>query len=285
MESILNRSHNAGEGEGRGSVGAPPVSARGVSVVIIAQDEEERIAEAIRSCAGFADEVVLVDGGSRDRTREIAAALGCTVYENPWPGYAEQRNFGAGKALHPWILFLDADESVGEDLARAIREWKIDPQVREEGFEIKRVGDFLGRWMDAEWLVRLYDRRLHRVGDRVLHETVDVSRDKLGRLDGTLWHRGFRSVSEHERRFGRYTDLEVQQALADGRSFSLPRLLLRPPARFVERYVLRGLWRKGVAGLAVALIWFNYEVMKELKLYERTRRRKNDEVRRQAADT
>lgn len=263
-------------GNGEGGVRSAPAGAsasqRTVSVVIIAQDEEGRIAQAIRSCAGFADEVVVVDGGSRDGTREAAAALGCTVHENPWPGYARQRNFGAEKALHPWILFLDADEIVGEDLAEAISRWKRDPDGQEEGFEIRRVGDFLGRWMGSEHLVRLYDRRRHRVGDRHLHETVDVPREKLGRLEGTLWHHGFRSLSEHERRFGRYTDQEVDQALAENRSFSLSRLLLRPPARFVERYVVRGLWRKGIPGLAAALMWFNYEVMKELKLYERVRR-------------
>lgn len=248
------------------SLSGPP---RPISVVIIAQDEEERLAAAVRSCVAFADEILVVDGGSRDGTVALAGKLGCRVEGNPWPGYAAQRNFGAGRARHDWIFFLDADEVVGADLAEALKVWKAGPEPQEGSFAVHRIGDFMGCWIGGHDLVRLYDRRLGRVGDALVHETIQIPGQAApGRLTGTLWHHGFRSLSDHVVRFSRYTDLEARQDFAAGRRFSLARMLLRPPARFLQRWLLRGLWKRGVPGLAASLFWLWYEVLRELKLWE-----------------
>lgn len=241
---------------------------RAVSAVIIAQNEAPRIGNAIRSCKPFADEVLVVDGGSEDDTVGVAEALGARVLSNAWPGYAAQRNFAAEKAAHDWIFFLDADEVVGEDLSAALNRWKGDSAGDRGGYAIHRIGDFLGRWMGDEEIVRLYDRRRHRVNDAVLDEVIEVPEEELGKLEGTLWHYGFRSLREHEGRFARYTEMWAREACARGVRFSLLRLLFKPPARFLQRYILRGLWRRGVPGLGAAAYWFYFEVLRELKIYE-----------------
>ncbi|MBD2101120.1 glycosyltransferase family 2 protein [Leptolyngbya sp. FACHB-261] len=240
-----------------------------ISVVIIAQDEEERIAQAIRSCQGFADEIVVIDGGSQDTTVQTAETLGCTVYVNPWPGYARQRNFGAQKATHAWIFFIDSDEVVSEELAASLRNWKKQPVPGVDAFSVYRIGDFLGTWLPkGGYLIRLYNKEVFSIKEVLVHEEPDVGNATVGKLPGTLWHHGFRSIEDHVRRFNKYTDLEAQKAYLAGRKFSWARLLLRPPARFLQKYIVQGLYRKGAAGFAVAGFWSYYEFLQEMKVYE-----------------
>ncbi|MEB3339122.1 MAG: glycosyltransferase family 2 protein [Leptolyngbyaceae bacterium] len=243
---------------------------RSISVVIITQDEEVRTADAIRSCLGFADELIVVDGGSRDRTVANAQALGCQVYINPWPGYAEQRNFGIAKATHEWIFLLDSDEVVSEELAAAFVGWKHAPKVHADVFAVKRVNNFLGIWLEgqAEYMTRLYRKSLFRIKDVLVHEGPDVGKAKVIKLSGILWHHSFRNLDDQIRRFHKYTDLEAQQAYQRGKPFSLIRLVLKPPARFLQRYVLQRLFRQGVPGFAYSILWTYYDFLREIKLYE-----------------
>lgn len=250
----------------------PPLGTTGpqrVSVVIITQNEVDRLVRAVASCRAFADEIVVIDGGSTDDTVAQARALGCAAYENPWPGYAKQRNFGIERATHPWIFMLDSDEIVDDELAAAINRWKTAP-LAAYALSIRRIGDFLGRWMDggkSEYHVRLHHREKFTIPDVLVHEKPDVGSHAVQHLGGTMWHYGFRSVSDALTRFDRYTDLEAAEA-ARTRRFSALRLLLRPPARFVQRYFWQGLFRKGYAGLTVAVLWSWYEFLREIKLYE-----------------
>lgn len=250
---------------GSGSSTRPALSA-----VIIAQQEAERIERCIRSCWKVADEVVVVDGGSTDATPEIALRLGCKVIENPWPGYAAQRNVGVDHADGDWVLFVDADEEVGDDLAGA-----IDDELRSwpgwDAYGVQRIGDFMGRWMAPDLQVRLCRRDLAVFPSVLVHETIAVEPHRVGKLAGTLWHHGFRSIEDHVARFDRYTSLEADQAWRHGRRPALSRLVARPPARVAEKYLLRGLWRRGIPGLAVAGFWGYYEFLRELKLFERAR--------------
>jgi glycosyltransferase involved in cell wall biosynthesis len=239
---------------------------RSVSVVLITQDEEASMARAIASCRPFADEIVVVDGGSRDGSVQRARELGCTVVENPWPGYAAQRNAGIACAGCEWIFLIDSDEVVGRDLADAILAWKQRPESA-DAFVLTRRTDLLGRWMAVDPQIRLHHRRL-RFSDQLVHERLDVSSASLEPLPGTLWHYGFRSMNDMVDRYNRYTDLEAQQAMRQ-RGFSLLRLLLRPPLRFARNYLLRGLVFKGIPGFTKAsLLAFN-ELLAEAKLFER----------------
>lgn len=238
--------------------------------MIIAKDESERIARCIASVASVSDETLVVDACSSDDTVALARRLGCRVLVNAWPGYGPQRNFGADHATHDWILWLDADETVGEDLGRSLAAWKEDPPTDVAAFRVRRIGDFMGHWLPeaADWQVRLYDRRRCRVIERLVHERVDPGHGPVGALAGTLWHAGFRSVHDHVERFNQYTSLDARAAAQEGERFSFLRLLARPPLRFVQRYLLQGLYRHGVPGLGVALLWTYYEALRELKLLE-----------------
>ncbi|WP_199295809.1 MULTISPECIES: glycosyltransferase family 2 protein [unclassified Trichocoleus] len=251
---------------------------RSISTVIIAQNEEECIANAIQSCLPFADEIVVVDGGSQDATVQISESLGCKVYTNPWPGYSKQRNFGADQAKHDWIFFLDADEVVDTELAIAISAWKTGLEPTTKALSVKRVGDFFGKWLDsrAEAHVRLYDKTQCRIKDVLVHEGPDVKDDPVTLLPGTLWHQGFRDMSDLVIRFNKYTDLDANQAHLLGKKFSLIRLLLKPPAKFLQQYLWYGMYRQGLAGFTLASLWSYYIFLKEIKLYEIDWRAKGD---------
>jgi len=243
---------------------------RQISIVIIAQNEEECIANAIQSCQPFADEIVVVDSGSQDATVQIAQALGCQVYYNPWAGYSNQRNFGADKAQHNWIFFIDADEVIDNQLAIALLEWKQSPTIAANAFSAVRIGDFWDTWLDTrpEYHTRLYNKTVFRIKDILVHEGPDVKDAPVVKLPGVIWHYGFRDISDLVIRFNRYTDLDAQQAHHNGTRFSLLRLLLKPSAKFVQQYLWYGMFRQGMAGFTLSGLWSFYIFLKEIKLYE-----------------
>ncbi|MEC0227202.1 glycosyltransferase family 2 protein [Paenibacillus alba] len=245
------------------------VGKHGLSVVIIAQNDESRIGSAISSCKSFADEIVVIDGGSKDATVRVSEQLGCKVFTNAWPGYAKQRIYGSDRATYDWIFVIDTDEVVSEPLAAAIRELKLDLSDTSRAYSVLRIGDFLGRWMGkGEQLVRLYNRTEFQYRDSLVHETPDVPQDKVAYLPGILWHYGFRSIHDHIQRFNKYTDLEAEGAVAQGKRFNIVRMMVRPPLRIVQKYIFQGLYKKGIPGLAVSLFWGMYEFLVCIKQYE-----------------
>jgi glycosyltransferase involved in cell wall biosynthesis len=248
-----------------------------ISVVIIAQDDETRISNAIKSCQAFADEVVVIDGGSKDASMQVSAQLGCKVFSNPWPGYAKQRTFGVEHASHDWIFFIDTDEVVSKELADDILQLKSHLKDGKAAYSVYRIGDFLGKWLDrGEHLVRLYNRKYYQIKDNLVHEAIDVDSGQVVKLKGILWHYGFRSIHDHIQRFNKYTDLEAQTAYIHSKPFRITSLLFLPPARFLQKYILHGLFKKGVAGFAVSIFWVMYEYQVCFKHYELSQMQKQD---------
>ena len=240
-----------------------------LSAVIIAQDEEENLGATLES-ARFCDEVLVVDSGSRDRTRELAAAAGARVVVNePWPGFVAQRNFATGTARHDWVLAIDADERVSPEL-RAEVEALRERGPEHPGYRIPRVAIYLGREIRAtDWYpdpqLRLFDRRRGRWQGAFVHESVTVD-GTVGRLRGELVHRPYRDVSAHLRKIDVYTTLWAQQSFEAGRPASVLDLAFVPPWTFLRNYVLRGGLALGAAGFAVSSLNAYYTFIKLLKL-------------------
>lgn len=247
----------------------PPLSA-----VIIAMDEERRIAGAVRSAA-WADEVLVVDGGSRDRTVEAAREAGARVVENPWPGFAEQKNFGASRARHDWILSLDADERVSDALAASVRSLG-DAVGRFSGYEVARRPVFYGRALRfggyyPGWRVRLFDRRRGRWNARRVHERVVVD-GPVGRLRGDLLHQTGHGLEADYFRMLRFTALAAREAVEKRRPRGFVSLLARPPAAFVWRYFLRLGFLDGTPGLIAAAQSSLYAFLKYGRTWEAAER-------------
>lgn len=250
-----------------------------LSAVLITLDEQHDLPQALASVA-FCDEIVVVDAGSSDRTRELAAAAGARVIVNtPWPGFVEQRRLATQAARHDWILALDADERVSPALRLEIESLRSTVLAAPDGpaaYRLPRASFYLGRWIRAtDWYpdlqVRLFDRRRARWQGGLVHESVAAD-GPMGRLRHELEHYPYVDVSDHLRCIDRYTSLWAQEAHLRGRRAGLPRAAGAAAWAFVRNYVLRQGWRLGGIGLAVSLLNSHYTFLKLLKLYELRRR-------------
>ena len=242
-----------------------------LSVTIITKDEEANIGAAIASVA-WADEILVVDSRSSDRTVEIArsAQAPVVVIVRDWPGYVEQKNFAASQASHDWILSLDADERVTPELARAIRSALGKPA--HAAFELPRLTWHLGRWIrGTDWYpdhqTRLYDRRRARWSGSYVHEGVEVQGTR-GRLTGDLQHFAYDGIADHLETIDRYTGYAARQMFERGRRASFLQLACHGPLAFLRNYFAKGGFRLGRVGLIVSTMNAYYVFLKFAKLWE-----------------
>lgn len=238
-----------------------------ISATIITFNEERNIARAIESLR-CCDEIIVVDSGSTDRTQEIAEKLGARVIENPWPGYAAQKNLAAEKASYDWILSIDADEALSEGLEADI--WQLKKSgPRFDAYTMPRLAQYLGKWiLHSGWYpdrkARLYDRRKARWAGDYVHESIQVN-GRLGRLESNLLHFTCDSLSEHLKTMDRYTTLAAEQLVAQGQSVGLGRLLVDPAWTFMKTYVFQRGFLDGYEGLAIAYMGALYQFLKFAK--------------------
>jgi glycosyltransferase involved in cell wall biosynthesis len=238
-----------------------------ISATIITFNEERNLPRAIESLR-CCDEIVVVDSGSIDRTVEVAAKLGARVIENPWGGYAVQKNFASDNAANDWVLSLDADEAVSEALESEI--WQIKRNGPAfDAYTMPRLAQYLGRWiLHSGWYpdrkIRLFDRRRAKWAGEFVHESVSVS-GSVGHLQANLLHFTCSSLSEHLKTMDSYTTLAAEQLIAEGRRASWARLLLDPPWTFAQTYVLKRGFMDGMEGLAIAHMAALYNFLKYAK--------------------
>jgi glycosyltransferase involved in cell wall biosynthesis len=244
----------------------PPVTA-----TVITKDEADSIADALHSLS-WADEIIVVDAESTDRTVAIARQFTERVYVRPWTGYVDQKNYAAGLATHDWIFSLDADERVTSELAAEIRALlSSEPKVR--GFRMPRVSFYLGRWMRTtdmypDYQLRLYDRRHAQWDGLHVHESVKVNTGLVGYLHNELQHYPYKDLSEHLIRMDRYTTLAARQMFEKGKRTTRLELLFHPPIAFARNYILKGGFRDGKPGLIISLVNSYYVMLKFAKLWE-----------------
>ena len=253
-----------------------------ITATVITLNEEHNIAAALESL-GFADEIIVVDSESSDRTVEIARRFTDRVYVKPWPGYSAQKNFASDQASNDWVFSLDADERVSKELAREIEQLKSGADPKAAAFQMPRRTFYLGRWIKhsgwrPDYKVRLYHRKRARWRGDYVHETLEAD-GKVERLSGDLLHYTVRNASEHHLRMDRYTTLAAQQSYAQGKRASMVSLLVSPVAVFFRSYILKLGLLDGVPGLGIARFAAHYEFLKNLKLWEMRRRTMNDRRR------
>jgi glycosyltransferase involved in cell wall biosynthesis len=238
-----------------------------LSVIVVAHDAAALLPACLASAA-FADETVLIDSGSTDDTKKIAAQLGARVIEKEWLGFGRQKQFAVEQAQNDWVLCLDADERVSPELAASIVRALDAPAT--PVYRMARRNRFLGRWLShgegyPDWSPRLFDRRSARWSDDPVHEKV-VYEAAAGVLQGDLLHESAESLEQYLEKQNRYTTLAAKQLFAQGRSAGVGKLLLSPVVRFVKFYVLRLGFLDGAAGLVHISIGCMNSFMKYAKL-------------------
>jgi hypothetical protein len=225
-----------------------------ISACLIAQDEQERIAAALQSVA-FCDETIVVDGGSSDATVEIARAAGARVIENPWPGFAAQRNVALDAASGEWILQIDADERVSPALRASIQALLSAPPPGAAMAVCALRNRFLGGLLGPSakypaYRARVFRRETYRYDEsRTVHEGIEP-RERPLVLDGDLEHELASTLNEAFADTWRYARLEsLHVARPATLRTALVGIVLRPAAKLVYRTIVDGGWRDGWRGM------------------------------------
>ena len=246
-----------------------------LSIVIITKNEESNLARTLQSVT-WADEIVIVDSGSTDRTREIAASFQAKFFVEPWKGFAAQKNSALQKATGDWVLSLDADEEVEPALASEIQQ-TLTAKSSATGFWIPRKNFFLARWIRhggfyPDPKLRLFRRGAGKFEDRLVHEDIKIS-GPTAKLKNHLLHHAYPTLESYLEHMNRYSSLGAEMAVAGNRpvGFSFLDIVIRPRLTFFYNYVLRGGFLDGREGLLLHLYHANYVSWKYAKAWERSR--------------
>jgi glycosyltransferase involved in cell wall biosynthesis len=254
-----------------------------ISVAIVAMDEEVNIGRTLASVR-WADEIVLVDSGSKDRTCEIARAQGARVVVEPWRGYVAQKQYAIDLCTKDWVLLLDADEEVSPGLAEEIRAAIADASTV-SGYWLPRKNLFLGRWMRhggfyPDPKLRLFRRGHGFVTGHDPHDRCELKPGLPGQAPGeaaqptrqfknALVHYTYPNLTLYLSHMNRYSSLGAQLAVAKGhRRFSFVNIVLRPLATFVYNYFFRLGFLDGREGLLLHLYHAGYVSWKYAKAWE-----------------
>jgi len=250
-----------------------------ISVVIVTLNEEANIRRCLES-AKWADEVIVVDSGSTDRTVEICREYGCRVLVHEWTGDGPQKAYAIEQATSNWVLVLDADEELTDALVSEIRE-TIESPTAADVFFLSRRNSFLGKWMGhGGWypdrVARLFKREGARWSSKITHSHLDLARDtKTARLKNDLLHYTYPTLREFIRKADRFSTKQAEQVLAENR---IPRrlrlrLITAFPRKFAETYIYKGGWRDGMHGFVASVLMATRVFMRYAKLWEQVMER------------
>ena len=245
-----------------------------VSVIMIAKDEEKNLPQTLSALRDFA-EIVLVDGESRDRTREIAEQFKARVFVRPFDHFSNQKNFALGKATQPWVFSLDADELPDEKLIESIRRIVEDPSRKAVAYRTCRKNAQFGRELKMgaqgkDFPLRFFKKAKGRFVHPV-HEMVQAE-GPVGTLEGSLLHQSSQSVSDYLGKLAHYTGLEAAALKASGKKITFWDWALKPWAQFFYRYFLCLGFLDGFEGFLFHALSSFYLVIKYARALEETSR-------------
>lgn len=244
-----------------------------ISARINTYNEEDNIGAALESLS-WADELIVVDSFSTDRTVEIARRYTGRVIQHEFLSHGEQHNWADQQCTHEWVFVLDADERVTPELREAIVALK-QQGTELDGFRMARRAWYVDRWIRhsgwyPNWQTRLYRRSHGRWAGEPPHEAPKVN-GRVGTLSGDLLHFTRRSLQEHVAVMNHYTDLASAARFREGRKVSLGQMLVAPPWKFLSSYIGKQGFRDGWTGLVIAYLAASYVALKQAKLMEKYR--------------
>ena len=247
-----------------------------LSVVIITLNEETNIARCIESVRDVADEILVMDSYSTDRTEDICREMGARFLQNKWEGYSGQKNYANSMAQYDHILSIDADEALSDALRIAIlhlkENWKYD------GYFMNRMTNYCGKWIrHGSWYpdrkLRLFDRT-KGTWRGVIHENFELEDNKnIGFIWGDLLHYSFYNIAEHVKQANHFTDITAEQAYLKGKGAGILKIFFSPIFKFIRDYFFLGGFLDGYYGFVVAQISANATFLKYVKLKQLYRQR------------
>ncbi|HIE59611.1 MAG TPA: glycosyltransferase family 2 protein [Persephonella sp.] len=248
-----------------------------LSVAIITYNEEENLPRTLDAIKDIAEEIIVVDSHSTDKTVEIAKNYGAKVFIENWKGFKDQKNSALEKCANEWILFIDADEVVSkglkEEIIKAIEAKKAD------GFYINRktyyIGKFLNFTWQPDWVLRLVRRSANpRWEGGNIHEYLRID-GKTYKLKGYLYHYTYKNLSEHFNKSLKYAKISAEEMYKNGKRFKLHKLIINPFWAFFRQYFIKLGFLDGIRGLSVSMSYLFSTFLKYLFLWELEQKEKN----------
>lgn len=243
-----------------------------ISVAIITKNEERNIGRCLESVKDIADDIVIVDTFSTDKTEEIARQFNARFIRNPFDGHIEQKNVALQKAKYDFVLSLDADEALDENLVKSVRQikthWVFD------GYSMNRLNNYCGKWIrHSGWYpdrkIRLLDRRKGGWGGTNPHDKITMKQGaKTHHIKGDILHYSYSSISQHIQQMNSFTDIMAKEAFKKGKKAGFLNIFIRPGYKFIKKYFLQQGFRDGYYGLVISILSTFYTFLKYLKLHE-----------------
>ncbi|MBM4260373.1 MAG: glycosyltransferase family 2 protein [Deltaproteobacteria bacterium] len=253
-----------------------------ISAIVVCFNEQNNIGDCLASL-GWCDEIVVVDSFSTDRTVEISRQYTDRVIQRPWAGYRDQKAFAHSQATKDWVILVDSDERVTDELREEIQRALTADSGRYAGYELPRLVYYLKRWWRRggwypDYDIRLFHRDQATWGGSDPHEKIIVD-GPVRRLRHPLHHFSYRNIDDHMQRINRFTTISSGELRRERQPFRLSDALLRPAVRFFRSYIIKRGFMEGFAGFYVAVAAAVYVFLKYAKLWE-IELEENDEVER-----
>ncbi|MDR0823020.1 MAG: glycosyltransferase family 2 protein [Endomicrobium sp.] len=243
------------------------------SAYIIAKNVEEHIKPCIESL-NFADEILVIDDFSSDKTAQIAQELGAKVISHNFENFGSQRNFALTQASNDWIICLDSDERISPELKQEILE-QIKDIPKADIFLAPRKTKFINKWIKhSGWYPDyrhpiLFDKTKARYKEQLVHEDIDYKGGKKAYFKGDILHYSYDSIKQFIQKSDQYSSLSARQMFERGKKFKLYNLIINPINMFLKMFIFKRGFLDGLTGLILALLYSSfYTLMKYIKLWE-----------------
>lgn len=243
-----------------------------ISVITVVRNEKDNIRPCLETVK-WAHEIIVIDQGSEDDTAAIAKEFTDKVYTVEQKGYCEpDRIFALSKASGEWILCIDADERIPEQLAQEIKNVLSADYINADGYYILRNNYIFGRLMkygghQGDKHLRLFKKDKVRLSEKI-HEAPSVE-GATGQLKNSMDHYSTRTLSDYCRKLNSYTDREMERMDEEGRKFSVLTIMIRPAGKFLDQYILKQGFRDGMEGFIFYSLSAFYTFIKYVKLWEK----------------
>lgn len=247
-----------------------------LSVVIITRNEEKNIGRCIDSVKDIADDIIVVDSFSTDRTEEICRSKGARFIQHAFEGHIEQKNYAVALSEYPQVLSLDADEALDDTLKRNIAEVKENWNY--DGYEMNRLTNYCGTWIKhCGWYpdrkLRLFDRRKGKWGGINPHDKFEMqSGSTLSRLKGDILHYSYYTIEDHYKQIEYFTTINAKASFDKGKKAPVWKLIFAPLIKFIKDYFIKLGFFDGQAGWQICRLsaWATYVKYKKLRaLYKK----------------
>jgi len=226
-----------------------------LSIAIITQNEEQNIRRCLESLR-WADEIVVADSGSVDKTIAICQEFNCRIINTPWLGFGATKQLAVDNCSNDWVLVIDADEVITGRLEKKIKQILLNPD--HDGYRIKRISFYLGKMINhcgwnEDYTLRLFDRNKGRFNAKIVHESVQILSGDIGLINEALLHYTYPNINSHIKKTINYAELGAEQKATQESRSSIVNACLRGIFKFLKMYLLQLGFLDGKEGFILSL--------------------------------